>query len=450
MQGSKVRVRYAPSPTGQLHIGNARSALFNYLFAKHFKGSFIIRIEDTDILRNVKDGEASQLSNLKWLGVIPDESPQTPGEFGPYRQLERLKLYQKYAKQLLDLGLAYKDFKPESEKFAIRFKVPKDVSYSFDDMVRGRLTFLSKEVEDWIIIKNNGIPTYNFAVVVDDYLMQITHVLRGEEHITNTPKQLMIYEAFNWPKPIFGHMALIVNEQRKKLSKRDVNVIQFIEDYKKLGYLPKAMFNFIALLGYSPKSDDEILSSTDLIDGFDPKRLSSSPAMFDQKKLAYINSQYIKKLSIEGLIDLCLPFLKAANIEVKSPEWLKNLLALFKDRLVYGAQIVELYHEFFNNELKIGQEQLKILTDLDAKPLINLLMEKFSLIEFDLDSINNAIKQASLELNIKGRDLFMSIRIAIFGELHGPSLPHSIELLGKKVTISRLKETLNLLQGVQI
>ena len=226
----KVRVRYAPSPTGLLHIGNARSALFNYLFARHYGGDFIIRIEDTDVLRNVEGGEESQLKYLSWLGLDWQESPDKGGNFGPYRQLERLEHYTKYAEILLEKGLAYKDYREDSDVYAIRFRVPENVTYEFDDLVRGKLAFESKEIEDWIIMKDNGIPTYNFAVVVDDYLMEISHVLRGEEHITNTPKQIMIYDAFGWDVPIFGHMTIIVNEERKKLSKRDTNVIQFISD----------------------------------------------------------------------------------------------------------------------------------------------------------------------------------------------------------------------------
>lgn len=192
----KIRVRYAPSPTGLLHIGNARSALFNYLFAKHYKGDFIVRIENTDIKRNVSDGESSQLELLKWLGIEIDESPEVGGKYGPYRQLERLSFYKKYSDDLIRRGLAYQE-----ENGAVRFSVPKNIKVEFDDLVRGKLSFESNEVEDWVIIKENGIPTYNFAVVIDDHLMEITHVLRGEEHITNTPKQIMIYDSFRWEKP---------------------------------------------------------------------------------------------------------------------------------------------------------------------------------------------------------------------------------------------------------
>ena len=271
-----VRVRYAPSPTGLLHIGNARTAIFNYLFARHHGGKFIIRIEDTDVERNVEGGEKSQLDNLSWLGIDWDESIDKGGPYGPYRQLERLDLYKKYADILLEKGLAYKEYREDSKNYGIRFKVPEGKKYEFNDLVRGKLTFQSEEVEDWIIIKDNGIPTYNFAVVIDDHFMKITHVLRGEEHITNTPKQIMVYEAFGWDVPLFGHMTLIVNEEKKKLSKRDKNIVQFISQYKDLGYLPEALLNFITLLGWSPPINEEILSKEELIKLFDSNRLTKA------------------------------------------------------------------------------------------------------------------------------------------------------------------------------
>lgn len=291
--GNEVRVRYAPSPTGHLHIGGARTALFNYLYARHFNGKFIIRIEDTDIKRNVEGGEYNQLEYLKWLGIEWDESIDVGGEYGPYRQTERLDIYEKYWRELLDKGLAYKcycteeelersreeqmargeapkysgrcrhltdeerkRFEAEGRKPTIRFRVPEGKVYAFDDMVKGRVSFDSDGIGDFVIVKQNGIPTYNFAVTIDDHLMKISHVLRGEEHISNTPKQLMLYEAFGWEAPVFAHMTLIVGENRKKLSKRDESVIQFVEQYRDLGYLPEALLNFIALLGWSPEGEE--------------------------------------------------------------------------------------------------------------------------------------------------------------------------------------------------
>ncbi|MDY0339313.1 MAG: glutamate--tRNA ligase [Acholeplasmataceae bacterium] len=444
---SKIRVRYAPSPTGLLHIGNARSALFNYIFARHFGGEFIVRIEDTDVLRNVKGGEESQLSNLRWLGLDWDESPDKGGKYGPYRQLERLELYQNYANELLDKGLAYKDYRDNSDQYAIRFKVPKDETYVFDDIVRGELKFMSKDVEDWIILKDNGIPTYNFAVVIDDHLMEISHVLRGEEHITNTPKQIMVYRAFGWQEPKFGHMTIIVNEQKKKLSKRDKNVIQFISEYKDMGYLPEAMFNFIALLGWSPSGNQEILTQEEIIKGFDPSRLSKAPAMFDKEKLAFVNSRYIKKLSVEELSLKSRPFLEKANIEIPNETWLHTLVSILQDRMTHIGEIADLYHAFFHDQFQIVEEAYQFLVDNQSTLILETFKNHLEKSSFVPEDIELLIKQTGLDTQTKGKPLFMSLRIATTGDMHGPSLPVSLSLLGKDRVLSRLNQTINKLRG---
>lgn len=444
----KFRARYAPSPTGHLHIGNARTALFNYLFARHHGGDFIIRIEDTDVARNVEGGITSQLNNLKWLGMDWDEGVDVGGPFGPYNQLSRLELYKKYAFELLEKGYAYKDFKEGSEDFAIRFKVPENVLYEFDDVIRGTLKFESKDVEDWIILKDNGIPTYNFAVVIDDHYMEISHVFRGEEHITNTPKQLMVYDALGWDYPTFGHMTIIVNEDRKKLSKRDTNTIQFIEDYKNLGFLPEAMLNFLSLLGWSPKDDEEILSKEELISLFDEHRLSAAPSYFDKQKLAYINSRYLKALSMDELKDLTRPFLINHGIEIKNEAWLESLLSILKDRLSYGAEITKYYDQFFHHDFVLEPAVLEEIKEFDNEVVIKGFMDAISSVDFTDDvAINQALKDTGKALNIKGKPLFMPIRIATTGEAHGPSLPVSLSLLGKELVIKRMNKTLEVLKG---
>lgn len=444
----RVRVRYAPSPTGQLHIGNARSALFNYIYARHFGGDFIVRIEDTDVLRNVVGGEESQLSNLRWLGIDWDESPDKNGPFGPYRQLERLDIYKEYAEKLLEMGYAYKEYRENSNtKYAIRFKVPKDVDLVFKDIVRGELRFHSKDVEDWIMIKDNGIPTYNFAVVIDDHLMKITHVLRGEEHITNTPKQMLVYKALGWRIPEFGHMTIIVNEQKKKLSKRDKNVIQFIKEYQEMGYLPEAMFNFIALLGWSPTGNEEILTHDDIIQQFDPTRLSKAPAMFDKQKLSYINSRYIKKLSVEELANKCRPYLEKANIHIQDDEWLTLLVGIFQDRMSYLSQIVDLYQAFFHDDFSIEQEAYQYLVEQKSEHVLNTFKEHLEKSDFTAQAIEPLIKQTGVDTQTKGKPLFMGLRIATTGDMHGPSLPISLALLGKKRVLTRLTQTIEKLRG---
>jgi nondiscriminating glutamyl-tRNA synthetase len=390
----EVRVRYAPSPTGHLHIGNARTALFNYLFARNQNGKFIIRIEDTDQKRNIEGGEESQLHYLKWLGIDWDESTDVGGEYGPYRQSERNDLYKKYYEELLEKGLAYKcycteeeieqereeqiargemprysgkhrnltadereAFEKEGREPSIRFRVPENKVYRFNDMVKGDISFESDGMGDFVIVKKDGTPTYNFAVAVDDHLMEITHVLRGEDHISNTPKQMMIYEAFSWDIPTFGHMTLIVNDQRKKLSKRDESIIQFIEQYEELGYLPEALFNFIGLLGWSPVGEEEIFNREQFIGMFDPARLSKSPAVFDTQKLTWMNNQYMKKLELDKVVELSLPHLVKAGKLSENPteeelQWAKDLVALYQEQMSFGAEIVEMSELFFKTEIE--------------------------------------------------------------------------------------------------
>lgn len=488
MAKSKIRVRYAPSPTGHLHIGNARTALFNYLFARHYKGKFIIRIEDTDTSRNIKDGERSQLDNLKWLGLDWDEGPDKPGDYGPYRQSERKAIYEPLIQELLDKNLAYESYETEEElqkqreeqkargempryvyeyagmsddeikaKIAeskaaglepvIRFRVPEHKTYTWDDIVKGNISFDSSTIGgDFVIQKRDGMPTYNFAVVVDDHKMEISHVFRGDDHVANTPKQLMIYEAFGWQPPKFGHMSLIINnETGKKLSKRDESVLQFIEQYRSLGYLPDAMLNFIVLLGWSPVGESEIFTQRELIKMYDEKRLSKSPATFDGKKLEWINNQYVKTADEDKVMDSALrQLIKAGNIE-KNPEperveWARKLINVYKRQMSYTAQINEMADLFFNGPDEINEEAKQEISADTALPVLKAMYARFDKMEiFDTVEILAAIKAVQKETGVKGRALWMPIRIAITHEMHGPELPETIELLGQKAAMSHLK-----------
>jgi glutamyl-tRNA synthetase/nondiscriminating glutamyl-tRNA synthetase len=442
-----VRVRYAPSPTGFLHIGGARSALFNYLFAKKYNGKFILRIEDTDVSRNVVGGEQGQLDYLKWLGITWDESVDIGGPYGPYRQLDRLELYRKYAIELLERGLAYKDTSKSEDKYAIRFKVNPEETFAFDDLFRGTLTFEGKNVEDWVILKENGIPTYNFAVVIDDHLMKISHVLRGEEHITNTPKQIMIYRAFGWDVPQFGHMTIIVNENRKKLSKRDLSIVQFMSEYDKLGYLPDAMFNFISLLGFAPPDNNEIHTKQEIIQLFDYKKMSCSPALFDTVKLAFINSVYIKKLDETTYLDKCYPYLKARNISFRNEESKIVFCKLFQDRLLCLSEIVKMYDTFINNEFSFKEEQDLLLKEYKSKEVISYYLALLDKSEESIDSFKSITKKTSLDLNIKGKELYMPLRLSFTAMEHGPSMESIMYILGKKEVIKRMKACLTHLKG---
>lgn len=484
---TKIRVRYAPSPTGHLHIGNARTALFNYLFARHNGGDFIIRIEDTDTKRNIEDGEKSQLDNLKWLGMDWDESPANPGEYGPYRQSERAEIYQPLIDQLLASNRAYKCYctpeELEAEREAqrargemphysgkcahltpeeqaqkeaqgltpvIRFRVPKNTEFKFHDMVKGEISFESDNVGgDFVIQKRDGMPTYNFAVAVDDHMMKITHVLRGDDHIANTPKQLMIYDAFGWKAPEFGHMTLIINsETGKKLSKRDESILQFIEQYRELGYLPEAMFNFIALLGWSPVGEDEIFSQDELIKMFDPNRLSKSPAAFDAKKLEWVNNHYIKAMDLDVLVEMCLPYLQKAgriskDLSAEELERVKKIVALYQPQMSYAAQIVELSELFFTEHPVLDDAAKEVLAGETVPQVLSAFKAKLEAMDtVDAPSVKAAIKEVQKETGVKGKNLFMPIRVAVSGQTHGPELPDTVELLGKEKALAHLEQVL--------
>ncbi|AGL90206.1 glutamate--tRNA ligase [Candidatus Phytoplasma australiense] len=446
---NKIRVRYAPSPTGFLHIGNARTALFNYLFAKHHQGDFILRIEDTDLLRNVADGEASQLKNLRWLGIDWKEGPDINGPFGPYRQSERLTIYQKYAFELLEKNLAYRDFEKDKKNFAIRFKVPQNQIFTFCDLIRGKLTFLSKEIEDWVIIKSNGYPSYNFAAAIDDHLMQISHIFRGEEHITNTPKQIMIYQSFNWSIPKFAHMTLILNQERKKLSKRDVNVCQFIQDYADLGYLPQSLFNFLSLLGFSPSSCKEILTPQEIISLFDVNRLNKSPAIFDKTKLDFFNNHYLRKTPIDDIVSFIKTKLDFFEVlPINNQKWLTKFILLFQERINYIKQLKDLYHHFFDKNTSLSEEAEQFLKKHDcALSVLTLFYHKLNLVVFEKEAINPIIAEIAQNMKINKKILFVILRIGATHKMQGPSLALFLELLGKKQVLNNLSKIVELLKN---
>ncbi|NDR69778.1 glutamate--tRNA ligase [Fructilactobacillus sanfranciscensis] len=492
MANNKIRVRYAPSPTGHLHIGNARTAIFNYLFARHYKGKFIIRIEDTDTKRNVADGEKSQLDNLKWLGLDWDEGPDVGGDFGPYRQSERRATYDPLIQKLLDEDKAYYSYKTEEEleaereeqkargvmphyeyefagmtederkaaiadaeakglKPVIRFRVPKDHTYEWDDLVKGHVSFNSDSIGgDFVIVKRDGMPTYNFAVVADDHNMQISHVFRGDDHVANTPKQLMIYEAFGWQAPKFGHMSLIISaDTGKKLSKRDETVLQFIEQYHELGYLPDALFNFIVLLGWSPVGEDEIFNQRQFIKMYDESRLSKSPATFDSKKLEWINNQYVKNSDEDTIVDLALRQLIKGGKLPENPdaltiEWARKLIDVYRPQMSYMAQINEMANVFFEDPELIKGDALEEIENETAPVVLKDFAEKIKELPiFDKVEILKTIKSIQKETKIKGRQLWMPIRIAVTHEMEGPELPESIELIGREKTLKHLQQTLD-------
>lgn len=488
----KIRVRYAPSPTGHLHIGNARTALFNWLFARHHKGEFIIRIEDTDQTRNIADGERSQLDNLAWLGLDWDESPANPGEYGPYRQSERLSIYQPLVQDLLERGLAYKSYKTSEEleaereaqieakeaphyvyeyegmsdeeiaakqaeaeaaglPYVVRFRVPEKV-YAWDDMVKGHVEINANTVGgDWVIQKADGMPTYNFAVVVDDHMMEISHVLRGDDHVSNTPKQLMIYEAFDWEAPIFGHMTLIINaDTGKKLSKRDETILQFIEQYRELGYLPEAMLNFIVLLGWSPVGEKEIFTKPQLVKLFDEARLSKSPAKFDNKKLEWINNQWIKTADQNMVFDKMMQQLMKSELvdpkelTAESMQWLRSVMNVYMDGVSYTSQIVPLIEPVFfkmPSALEITESEKEWMAAEEVPMLLQTFVDKLEALPlFTAHAIMGAIREIQNETGIRARALWNPLRIASTRQEQGPNLGELLELLGREQTLKNVRD----------
>ena len=334
----------------------------------------------------------------------------------------------------------------------VRIREHKDHIYEWDDMVKGKISFLGKNMysADWVIEKADGYPTYNFCVVIDDHLMDITHILRGDDHVNNTPKQLMVYEAFGWDVPKMGHMPLIMNAATgKKLSKRDKNTLQFIEDYRSKGFLKEAVFNFISMLGWNPGGNEELFTREELIKLFDEKRMSSAPAAFDQNKLNWINSQYVKKLSEQEFIDLCLPFMERAgrlSSETSESERarIEKIIALFHQQLQYGEQIIELTNIFFE-QIDLSEKNKKFVETSDAQQVIKCFRDKLAQLpesEFIEEKIVQLIKEVSKALNINGKNLWMPLRIALSREEHGPELDRFTVLLGLKPALERLDQTI--------
>ncbi|MDQ0300921.1 nondiscriminating glutamyl-tRNA synthetase [Salibacterium salarium] len=479
----EVRVRFAPSPTGHLHIGGARSALFNYLFARSQGGKFIIRIEDTDQARNVEDATEKLMESLQWLGIDWDESMDIGGPYAPYRCMERLDIYETYLQKLLDDGSAYYDYMTEEElqeereaqmargeapkysgrdrdltpeqrqvyedkgiKPVVRFRVPEGKSVLVNDAVRGDVTFETDDIGDFVIARKDGIPTYNFAVVVDDYLMKISHVIRGEEHLSNAPRQALVFEAFGWEKPMFAHASLILNPDRQKMSKRDESIMQFVEQYKELGYLPEAIVNFLALLGWSPVGEEELFTIEELKEQFSLERVSKAPAVFDTDKLAWMNNQYVKEADIKRLTELAIPHLQKENklpesLDQEQYEWVEKLISIYQEQMHYAAEITTLTELFFQREITYNEEAREVLSGEQVPEVLEQFSKELKdLSAFEPAEIKAAIKATQKATGQKGKQLFMPIRVAVTGQTHGPELPQAIALLGESVVQARLEE----------
>ncbi|MCX8083639.1 MAG: glutamate--tRNA ligase [Calditerrivibrio sp.] len=480
-----IRVRFAPSPTGHIHVGNARTALFNYLFAKKNKGTFILRIEDTDLERSTIQSEQIIYEDLKWLGLDWDEGPIVGGDFGPYRQSERLEIYKKYAEKLKALGYAYECFCSKEEldserekallegrqpiysgrcrhltepekialkekgiKPALRFLV-KDQEVIVSDFLKGEVHFPTETFGDFVIVRPDGIPVYNFAVVIDDALMKITHVIRGDDHLNNTPKQVLIFNALSFELPVFVHIPMILGEDHSKLSKRhgDTSVNLF----KEKGYLPEALFNFLALLSWSAPDDRELLSKDELISLFSLERISKSSSVFDFKKLRWMNGHYIRNLSIEKLHEVALPFLEKSGVLTeefkqryhnKIPEMIFSL----REKFEIFLELPELFRVYTSFKEDFDNDAIELLRLPTSKKVLEGFIDSLGDKEFltveDYKTITSTIQN---KIGVKGKGLFMVLRIGITGTTKGPDLDKLATLLMASDLKKRIQTCLNLM-----
>ncbi|MDU6482796.1 MAG: glutamate--tRNA ligase [Paeniclostridium sordellii] len=484
-----VRVRFAPSPTGFVHIGSLRTALYNYLFAKRMGGEYILRVEDTDRTRIVDGAIENMLEAMAWAGVnhtegvVLGENKEITqvGEYGPYIQSERLDIYKDYIQQLLDSGKAYYCFcskerldevrekqkeagetpkydgncrnlsKEEveaklaaGEEYVIRLKLPENHVIKFTDLVRGETEFNTDELDDQVLIKTDGYPTYHFAVVIDDHLMKITHVIRGEEWISSTPKHVYLYEAFGWEAPTFVHLPNILNKEKKKLSKRHGDVA--VEDFKKKGYLPEGLVNYVALVGWSPDDNQELFTMKELEEHFSIERVSKSGGVFDTDKLNWVNQHYIKDASDEYITDLAIPFLIEAGYITEEDaknryDFVKDMVSVVKEKLQYVKEVTEHVNIFFGDKVELETEECREFLKLEHIPtLINALEEKIGAAdEINEEAFKAMLKEIQKEHGIKGKNLFMGTRIILTGQMHGPDLPKSAAVIGKDMCLNRIK-----------
>ena len=482
----EIKVRFAPSPTGPLHIGGARSALFNWLFARRYGGKLLVRIEDTDIDRSSRESEDNILDSLTWLGLDWDEGIRVGGPGGPYRQTERLDLYHKYAEQLLAQGHAYRCYCTEEEladereallaavelprylgrcrdlgaadrarleaegrRPVLRFKVPGERIVMVPDQVRGQVSFDCSGIGDFIIVKSDGVPTYNFAVVVDDYLMDITHVLRAEEHLSNTPRQILIFEALGWELPVYAHISLILGKDRSKMSKR--HGATAIDQYRARGYLPEAMVNFLALMGWSPGGEEEVFTPAQLQKQFSLERVSKSPAVFDPDKLNYINGYYIRQSTAEQLMPLALPFLQQAGyippeltpaVEAR----VKLIITAVREYLTNMSELPEHVAVFFHEPDYTHTDVATVLDQAQVPIVLGSVRDQLLAVEkLDEQAAKALLKALPKSLGLGGKKIYQPLRVALTGKTHGPELYHLLPALGVEQAVARLNRVLELI-----
>lgn len=475
-----VRVRFAPSPTGYLHIGGLRTAIYNYLYAKANNGVFVLRIEDTDQERSTKESEAAVLDDLKWAGIEWDEGPGIEGDFGPYRQSDRTAIYKKYADQLIETGKAfycfctdeeleemrekalaenrsthyagpYRDYPLEKakeriangEKPVIRFKAPKR-SYILNDEVKGKVEFPEDMIGDFVIMRGNGLPVYNFCCVVDDALMKMTHIFRGEDHLNNTLRQLMIYEALGFEIPKFGHVSLLIGEDRQKLSKR--HGATSVNNYREDNYLADALNNYLCLLGWSHPEEKDVFTLKEIESIFDSSRFSKSSAIYDMEKLKYINGAHIKNKSNDIVLKEAQEFIpKDSPFHLQEETWKMSFIELFKTKISFYKDLSIHCDLIFKTQKSSGPEVDEIQSWQTTNQIKDFLEQRLKDLSSEgkkfasADDFQFWVKEIKTELKIKGKQLFKGIRLVLTGDPEGPDLKEFIPLTPISVISERLK-----------
>ncbi len=471
-----IRLRFAPSPTGHLHVGNARTAILNWLFAKHSGGSFILRVEDTDIERSTTEYYQELLNDLKWLGLDWDEGPDVGGDFGPYKQSDRLQIYQDCANKLLTQGNAFKcyctaeevkiksemaiskgenanydgtcyqlsqeqirQFEAQGRKPVIRFKVPSE-EISFSDIVRGTVTFDGVNISDFVILRADGIATYNFAAAVDDTLMSISHIVRGEDHLSNTPKQILIHNALEKTSPIFVHIPMILGSDRSKLSKRHGD--NQVKQYREKGYFPEALVNFLSLLSWSSPTGDELLSMQRLIDEFTLERLSKSAAIFDLEKFNWMNGWYLRNIEFDKIANMAIPFLEKEGYDISDETFTKKCIDAVITRADYLEELAMRCSIFFQDEVRFENDTL-VKSESSKKIFIQFLNEAKNIKDWNGEIFKQIIKTIQQKTGVKGKDLWMPFRMALTGLEHGLELPNVVELLGLEKSKQFIQKAIN-------
>lgn len=420
-----IRVRFAPSPTGFLHIGGARTALFNWMYARAQGGKFILRIEDTDQVRSKQEYLEEILDSMKWLGLEWDEF---------YKQSDRFDLYRQYAQKLLDEGKAYKDGE------AVILKIP-EKKIKMYDLIRDEITVDSSEIKDQVLMKSDGSPTYSFACVIDDALMEISCVIRGEDHISNTPKQILIYEALGFKIPKFAHLPLILDPEGGRMSKRAGATA--VTEYRGMGYLPEAVVNYLMLLGWSPGNNQEVVSMQTALKNFSIKKINKAGAAFSMEKLTWINTQYIKQTETANLTELLIPVLEKAGYSAKSfdRQWLENVVNLFKPRMSTLMDFLDWAAFAFKDDFVIDDEAKTQHLAQNKSKEFNLLAQRLSAVEqFDIKTAEEAFRGLVSELGIKAGELVHPVRVALTGKAVGPGLFDTMVILGKEKTVKRLSD----------